>query len=90
MVPIYYLKPEFMDYANNIKNILLQNNVQAEIFPQGNLTLNKIVRSNPDAYKILIGNFEVTYNAVCIRKNMGHADNIQLDQLVDYIENFYN
>jgi threonyl-tRNA synthetase len=90
MVPIYYLKHEYMDYANNVKNILLQNNVQAEIFHQGNLSLNKIVRTNPNAYIIIIGNFEITNNNVCIRKNLGQVDNIQLDQLVDYIENFYN
>lgn len=90
MVPIYYVKPEHMEYANNVKNILLQNNVQAEIFPQGNLSLNNIVRTNPNAYKIIIGHFEVTYNGVCIRKNLGHSENIQLDQLFNYIENFYN
>lgn len=90
MIPIYYAKPEHKDYANNIKNILLQNNVQTEIFHQGDLSLNKILRTNPNAYKIIIGHFEVTYNGVCIRKNLGHSENIKLDQLVDYIENFYN
>ena len=88
MVPIYCIKPEFYDYAINIKNILVSNNVHAEVFQLNNNSINNIIKTNPNSYKIIIGHIEVQSNSVCIRKNPGHCENIMLNELVNYIENF--
>ena len=88
MIPIYYIKAEFYDYANNVKNILEIHNVHAEVFPLGNKSINNIIRTNPNAYKIIIGNLEVQSNSLCIRKNPGHCDNIMLNELANYLDNF--
>ncbi len=88
MIPIYYVKPEFFDYANNLKNTLKNYEVHSEIFLVEETSINKLIRTNPNAYKIIIRNFEVQYNSLCIRKNVGHLDNVLLDQLYDYIDKF--
>lgn len=89
MIPIYYVKPEFFDYANNLKNTLKNYDVYAEIFLVEESSINRIIRTNPNAYKIIIRNFEVQYNSLCIRKNVGHLENVLQDQLYDYIDKFF-
>ena len=88
MIPIYCIKPDFFDYAMNIKNILVSYNVHAEVFQLNNNTINNVIKTNPNAYKIIIGKLEVESNSVHIHKNPGHCENIMVDELVNYIENF--
>jgi threonyl-tRNA synthetase len=90
MLPIYYLKSEFSDYANNIKNILETYGIYVETFLIEGQSLNKAIKTNPQAYKIIIGHFEVENNSICIRKNLGNVENILIDQLENYIHNFIN
>jgi threonyl-tRNA synthetase len=90
MLPIFYLKPEFLNYANNVKTILEQYGIFAEILLIDGNSLNKAIRTNPNAYKIIIGNFEVENKSICIRKNLGMINNVLLNQIENYIENFIN
>ena len=88
MIPIYCIKPEFFDYATSIKNILVSYNVHAEVFQLNNNTINNVIKTNPNAYKIIIGQLEVQNNSLCIQKNPGHCENIMVGELVNYIEKF--
>ena len=88
MIPIYCIKPEFFDYATSIKNILVSYNVHAEVFQLNNNTINNVIKTNPNAYKIIIGQLEVQSNSVRIHKSPAHYENIILGELVNYIEHF--
>jgi len=88
MVPIYYIKSEFYDYANNVKTFLDQNNIYAEVFSLNGKTINELISSNPKAYKIIIGSLEVQTNSLCIRKNPSHCDNIMFNDFGNYLHNF--
>jgi threonyl-tRNA synthetase len=90
MLPIFYLKPEFENYANNIKNLLEPYGIYVQTFLIEVQSLNKIIRTNPQSYKIIIGHFEVENNSICIRKNLGNLENILINQIENYIHNFIN
>ncbi len=87
MISIYCLNPSFMNYANNIKDMLSNNNIFSVIINLEGHTLNKALREDKQLYRIIIGYYDVQNNNICIRDYNNQAYNMNINHLVDFIKN---
>ncbi len=87
MISIYCLHHDFHNYANNVQNILFNNHILSEAKDLQNQSLNNALRNDTNLYKIIIGAYDVQNNNICIRNSSNEVFNLNINQLVDFINN---
>ncbi len=87
MISIYCLNHSFLTYANNVKDMLSNNNIFSVIINLEGHTLNKALREDKQLYRIIIGYYDVQNNNICIRDYNNQVYNMNINHLVDFIKN---
>jgi len=91
MINIIVIKPEFLNYANQVSDIFNIYYENVNLDTDYNSSLNKRLRLSDSNMQIFIGSNEVNNNTICIRRN-GLVINSSLPfvEIQHFIENLFN
>ncbi len=85
---VYFRNALCQAYAENVKEILENNNYQVEIINTDTLnqSINKIFRSEPNQIKLYIGFNDVTENKITVVKNINEKDTVNIENMIEQIQ----